>query len=169
VPESPPRSPTEVGKLVRRRRASFGYTQETVPGISSALVGQIERGTAPAEGRPLQRVAFMRALEWPEDALERLAGGVDPDALPRTVYGTARTDLGVTLSARGQVEPGIERRLALIEEAVAEHGQLLQQLAAELPEHIDRLEARISQYEADADEALGPQRLPSESRRSRSE
>jgi transcriptional regulator with XRE-family HTH domain len=75
------RTPTEVGALIRARREARGLRQEGIDGVSSALVGRIERGTAPVDGRGLTRSAFAQALGWPPDAFERLADGEDPAVL----------------------------------------------------------------------------------------
>lgn len=73
------RTAEQVGDIVRRQREMLGLTQEEIKGISSSLIGQIERGVAPPGGRAGPRVAFMRALGWPPDALERIANGEDPE------------------------------------------------------------------------------------------
>jgi len=48
--------------------------------MSAAALRKIESGTAPTP-RAAKRLALMRALRWPPDALDRLAEGDDPHAL----------------------------------------------------------------------------------------
>lgn len=76
-----PRTPQEVGAIVRQRRVELGLRQEGLDGVSSMTVRQIEQGTASPSGRGITRVALMRALGWPPDALDRLAAGEDPKHL----------------------------------------------------------------------------------------
>lgn len=74
------RTAQEVGSILRKRREALGLTQEQCE-VSSALVKQIERGTAPPTGRGGTRAIYLRALRWPADAMERLLQGEDPGDL----------------------------------------------------------------------------------------
>lgn len=106
------RTAAEVGAIVRQRRLSRGFTQENVPNVGTSTVKNIEIGKAPGEGRGPARIELMRALQWPFDALERLAAGEDPAALDQLVPPTSEAPpwdvlLGVMTEVRDEV-----RRLA---------------------------------------------------------
>lgn len=72
------RTAAEVGEIARQRRVALHLAQESIPGVSSSLVRRIEQGTAPREGQDLVRSAYMAALRWPSDAIDRLYEGANP-------------------------------------------------------------------------------------------
>lgn len=87
------RSPAEVGECIRLRRAELGLSQSAIEGISAAALRKIEAGNAPTP-RDSTRIALMRGLDWADDALDRLADGVDPVEVRRTIHMSASgTDL----------------------------------------------------------------------------
>ena len=90
VTPSPERSWAEVGRLVRQRRDRLGLTQNEVVtraadingerSISTATINIIERG-ARDDYRRQTLIALARALDWPDDAVDRLRAGDDLDAI----------------------------------------------------------------------------------------
>jgi transcriptional regulator with XRE-family HTH domain len=71
-----------VGAALRARRVALGLTQDDLDGVSSSTIRKAERGELGM--RDLTRAAYMRGLQWPNDAIERLRrdgvvhGAVDP-------------------------------------------------------------------------------------------
>lgn len=127
-----PRTAAEVGAIVAARRTALGLRQDALPGISSALVRQIERGTAPPGGRAVNRAALTRALGWPTDALERLAAGEDPAALGDDDRHRASIldalDRNAAREAEGKLDDA-DARLDRLERQVAELADLTRRTA----------------------------------------
>jgi transcriptional regulator with XRE-family HTH domain len=96
----PTRTPAEVGAIIRARREFLHLTQDELPGLSSATVGKIERGTADRFKRPTL-IRLAAALDWRPDALDMLIGGADPvDVEQITVTWDGPTGEGAVMVAQ---------------------------------------------------------------------
>lgn len=75
-----PRTPAQIGDEYRRRRTRLRLTQDQIPGVSSATVRKIEKGTEP---NPTERIRLhlAEALGWPDNAHELLAQGATASEL----------------------------------------------------------------------------------------
>lgn len=84
--------PRSVGLQLAKRRAGRKLNQDTIPGVSSALVRTIENGTAPLHGQEVKRAAYMQALGLVDDAITRLANGEQMSDLERPDSGPPDTE-----------------------------------------------------------------------------
>jgi transcriptional regulator with XRE-family HTH domain len=83
-----PRTWEQVGDLIRRRRDALGLTREATVEKANRLVGSASLSTANVtilekgrrdSYRPRTLIGIARALDWSDDAVERLLAGVDPE------------------------------------------------------------------------------------------
>ena len=102
------RTPAEVGELLRRRRETLGLTQHTVPNVSSATVGKIERAAAD-RFRSATLTSYLHALGLEVDAWDRLLAGTSLDSVTAPDRPAPAESLAARLEA-------IEKRLAALEQ-----------------------------------------------------
>lgn len=131
-----------VSTAVRRRREQLGLSQEEAAARSGGLISTANLRVVEAAGRPSLRarsvLGLARALDWPDDALERIASGDDParwrDSISAGEHRTVITPrvAGVDLATSDQLD-ALRRELA-------EQRRTLREIA----EKVDALAAAIS-------------------------
>lgn len=102
-----------MGDAAKRRRAALGLRQGDViermdPPVGIETLRRVEAGDQP-NYRLTTLAAVARALDWPTDALERIAHGEDP---PEDVDSARLDELDARLS---RVEDRLVEILALLE------------------------------------------------------
>lgn len=127
-----------VSAAVRRRREQLGLSQEEAAARSGGLISTANLRVVEANGRrslrPRSVLGLARALDWPDDALERIAAGDDPGSWRGTIAaGEHRAVVtpraaGVDLATSDQVDV-LRRELAEQRRTIADLAERVDALA----------------------------------------
>jgi hypothetical protein len=141
-----------IADAVRARRTVLGISQEEVAARSAGMISTANVRVFEGVGRPTFRarslVGLARALDWPDDAVERIANGADPTGLePRSAGAPTGPNASSAVAPRERVAAtigGIELATS------AEVDELRQELVAQR-RLVEQLARRVERLGGDAD------------------
>lgn len=112
-----PRTPAEVGEILRQRRDALLLTQEGIEGVSSATVGKIERAAAESFKRNTM-TAYLTALGLAPDAYAKLIEGHAIESLVVKPTRWSAYEGGTALERLRQTHPERWRHLEELAESL---------------------------------------------------